>query len=46
MADFFHLFRYNTVAGNVGDIPGIPDKAANGEHGGIVTQCVTKSSRI
>jgi len=33
MADLFHLFSYNIVAGDVGDIPGIPNKAANGEHG-------------
>jgi hypothetical protein len=46
MADLFHLFRYNIVAGDVGHIPSIPDEAANGEHGGIVTHCVTKSRSV
>jgi hypothetical protein len=45
MADFFHLFRYNTVAGDMGDIPSVPDEAANGEHRDSVTHCVTKSRR-
>jgi hypothetical protein len=45
MADFFHLFRYNTMAGNVGNIPSVPDEAANGEHRDSVTHCVTKSRR-
>ena len=45
MADIFHLFRYNIVAGDMGDIPSVPDEAANGEHRDSVTQCVTKSRR-
>ena len=43
VAYLFDLFRYNIMVGDVGDVPGVPDEAANGEHRDFVTQCVTKS---
>jgi hypothetical protein len=32
MAHFLHLLRYDMVACNVGDVPGIPDETADREH--------------
>jgi hypothetical protein len=44
VADFLNLIRSDAVAGDMGDIPRVPDEAVDGEHRDIVTQCVTKSS--